>query len=248
MITPGDLRPLMPAMLDALTAANVGVLVITDRDGELERFYMNTPAAALLGYTVEEIQRVPALATIIPAQRALIGQLTANFRAGQAIPPVLEFVAIHKDGSYLDVEYSFGFYRADDVVAYVMTLRALNQQAQLSLLEADRIGLVGALAAGFAHEINNPLTSVLLNLRSLRKQIAAMPEPAQAPAMRCVDDITTGAERIASNVRALQTLATRSATQTVDLAAVVSSALRLAAPTLEPRANVIRQILSLIHI
>ena len=86
---------------------------------------------------------------------------------------------------------------------------------RLSLLEADRIGLVGALSAGFAHEINNPLTSLLLNLRSLRKQMSAMPEPAQRQAMRCLDDITTGAERIASNVRALQTLATRSATQTV---------------------------------
>jgi two-component system, NtrC family, sensor kinase len=117
-----------------------------------------------------------------------------------------------------------------------------NQPSQLSMLEADRIGLVGALSAGFAHEINNPLTSVLLNLRSLRKQLTAVP-PANLPAaLRCLDDITTGAERIASNVRALQTLATRSASQPIDLAQVVSSALRLAAPTLEPRAHVIRQI------
>ena len=43
-------------------------------------------------------------------------------------------------------------------------------------------------------------------------------------------------------MRALQTLATRSHDRTVDLAAVVSAALRLAAPTLEPRAHVIRQI------
>ncbi|MGE0870372.1 MAG: hypothetical protein AB7P03_17535 [Kofleriaceae bacterium] len=35
-------------------------------------------------------------------------------------------------------------------------------------------------------------------------------------------------------------LATRSARQDVDLAAVVSSTLRLAAPTLEPRSRVIR--------
>src|SRR2546430_11884214 len=61
-----------------------------------------------------------------------------------------------------------------------------------------------------SHETNNPLTSVLLNLRSLRKQcVTNLAETAQANALRCLDDITTGAERIASNVRALQTLATR---------------------------------------
>src|SRR5262249_11512451 len=119
----------------------------------------------------------------------------------------------------------------------------MRQQAQLSLLEADRIGLVGALAAGFAHETNNPLTSVLLNLRSLRKQLHAnLPEAARTPALRTLDDLSAGAERIASNVRALQTLATRSATQPIDIAVLVSSALRLAAPTLEPRAHVVRQI------
>jgi C4-dicarboxylate-specific signal transduction histidine kinase len=60
--------------------------------------------------------------------------------------------------------------------------------------------------------------------------------------LRCLDDITTGAERIASNVRALQTLATRGESRSLDLAAVVTASLRLAAPTLEPRAQVIRQI------
>ena len=239
-----DLAPLMPAMLEALTAAGVAVIVIADRDGQLERYYTNKHAAALLGYTVEEVQNLSVLETIVPEQRALVTQLASGFRAGRALPPVVELGTIHKDGSYVDMEFSLGYARTnDDAIAYVMTLRAVNQQAQLSLLEADRIGLVGALAAGFAHEINNPLTSVLLNLRSLRKQLGALPDASgQAQALRCVDDITTGAERIASNVRALQTLATRSATQAVDLAAIVASALRLAAPTLEPRANVVRQI------
>lgn len=237
-----ELAPLMPAMLDALSAAGVGVIVICDRGAELERMYTNPPAAALLGYTVDELHRIPVLDTIVPEQRALVSQLSASFRAGQPVPLVLEFGAVHKDGSQVDIEFALGLARLDDGVAYVMTLREINRQAQLSLLEADRIGLVGALAAGFAHEINNPLTSVLLNLRTLRRQLGAMPDHALAQALRCVDDITTGAERIANNVRALQTLATRSSTQSVDLAAVVSSALRLAAPTLEPRANVVRQI------
>lgn len=243
MRSPSELAAVMPAMLDALTAAGVGVIVVADRGSELERHYTNKPAAALLGYTVEEMKDIGVLETIVPEQRALVTQIAARFRAGQALPPALELGTIHKDGSHLNMEFSIGFCRVDDTIAYVLTILDVNQQARLSLLEADRIGLVGALAAGFAHEINNPLTSVLLNLRSLRKQLGAMPDAlAQAQALRCVDDITTGAERIASNVRALQTLATRSATQAVDLAAVVSAALRLAAPTLEPRANVVRQI------
>jgi C4-dicarboxylate-specific signal transduction histidine kinase len=133
--------------------------------------------------------------------------------------------------------------RIKDGVVYVMVIRDVSNRSQLSLLEADRIGLVGALCAGFAHEINNPLTSVLLNIRSLRKQLGRnLPPDAQPPALRCLDDITTGAERIASNVRALQTLATRSETQPLDLAALVSASLRLAAPSLDARAHVIRQI------
>jgi C4-dicarboxylate-specific signal transduction histidine kinase len=151
---------------------------------------------------------------------------------------MFEMAGIHKDGSHVTLELSIGYVALPNrTVAYLLVVRDTGKAAsQLTLLEADRIGLVGALAAGFAHEINNPLTSVLLNLRSLRKQVEA---PA---ALRCLDDVTTGAERIASNVRALQTLATRSASQEIDLAAVVSSSLRLAAPTVDARAHVIRQI------
>jgi two-component system, NtrC family, sensor kinase len=126
---------------------------------------------------------------------------------------------------------------------FVVCAVSPHPQPHMSLLEADRLSLVGALSAGFAHEINNPLTSVVLNLRSLRKQVAnGFADPLLA--LRCVDDVTLAAERIASNVRALQTLATRTAGDVVDLAAVVTSALRLATPTLEPRAQVVRRIVA----
>ncbi|MEO8701389.1 MAG: PAS domain-containing sensor histidine kinase [Kofleriaceae bacterium] len=245
MTTP-ELTPMMPALLDALGYIGTGIIVVADRGNELERWYSNEPAAAMLGYTLDEFMALPPIETIVPEQRPLVRQLSTSFRNGQAVPPALEFMALHKSGTAVPIDLAMGYFRIADGVAYVMVIRdVLNQPSQLSLLEADRIGLVGALAAGFAHEINNPLTSVLLNLRSLRKQLCAhLPVANQAQALRCLDDITTGAERIASNVRALQTLATRSSSgsQDIDLAAVVSSALRLAAPTLEPRAHVIRQI------
>lgn len=239
-----DLRAMLPALLEAIAHVGTGVTVLADRGNGFERWYVNAPAATLLGYSsVEEISQVPPIETIVPEQRPLVTQLSASFRAGQPVPPALEFTALRKDGSLLPIELALGCFKVPGGLAYIMLLRHVGHQAaQLSLLEADRIGLVGALSAGFAHEINNPLAAVLLNLRSLRKQLVGLPQPAQPQATRCLDDITTGAERIANNVKALQTLATRSAPTALDLAAIVSAALRLAAPTLEPRAHVIRQI------
>lgn len=240
--TGNDLSVLMPALLEALGTSGTAVIVVADPPGgPLVRWYANAPAAAILGYTLDELLEMDVMLTIAAEQRPLIAQLTASFRAGQPMPAAIEISLLHKDGTLLPVEAALGSVEIGTTRIYATIIRVAGAyQQQLSLLEADRISLVGALAAGFAHEINNPLTSVLLNLRTLKKQLGAMPDVAQA--MRCLDDITIGAERIANNVRALQTLATRSARQQVDLAAVVSAALRLAAPTLEPRAQVIRQI------
>jgi two-component system NtrC family sensor kinase len=236
--TSSDLAPLLPELFDALSHAGIGLEIVADKDGVLEWWYANEPLANLFGYTVAELLAIPPLDLVAPERRALVNQLSEAVRGGQAVPPMFELVGLHKDGSQVALELSIGYVALPNrTVAYLLVVRDTYKAAsQLTLLEADRIGLVGALAAGFAHEINNPLTSVLLNLRSLRKQLDT------PPALRCLDDVTTGAERIASNVRALQTLATRSASQELDLAAVVSSSLRLAAPTVEPRAHVIRQI------
>ncbi|MBA3464832.1 MAG: PAS domain-containing sensor histidine kinase [Deltaproteobacteria bacterium] len=235
----------MSGLLEALNTSGTAVIIVGDTGQELIRWYANVSAAAILGYTVDELYATPVMNTIAEVQRPLIAQLSASFRGGQPMPPALELLLQHKDGTHLPVEAALGVCEIDGTRVYAVVFRPSGgHQHQLSLLEADRIGLVAALAAGFAHEINNPLTSVLLNLRSLRKQLASLPDAVQPQALRCLDDITTGAERIASNVRALQTLATRSSTQEVDLAAVVTSALRLVAPTLEPRAQVIRHITS----
>ena len=244
--TEHDLSALMPALLDALGTSGTAVIVVADREtGGLVRWYANAPAAAILGYTLDELLAMDVMLTIAAEQRPLIAQLTTSFRAGQPMPAAIELSLLHKDGTPLPVEAALGSVELGSTRVYATIIRISGAyQQQLSLLEADRISLVGALAAGFAHEINNPLTSVLLNLRTMKKQLAALPDAGIAAAMRCLDDITIGAERIASNVRALQTLATRSASQQIDLAAVVSSALRLAAPTLEPRAQVIRQIVA----
>jgi len=236
--------PVLPALLDALTNAGIGVIVLRVAE-RTEKIYANVAAVRALGYTPEEWLAQPLFHTVAPGHRERSHQMLERLAGGEALPATLELPFVHRDGHIVRGEFSPARIDVGDIRYFVLVLRNIGwaPQSQMSLLEADRIALVGALAAGFAHETNNPLTSVLLNLRSLRKQVTTqLADTAQATALRTVDDITTGAERIASNVRALQTLATRGATQTADLVAVVSAALRLAAPTLEPRAHVIRQI------
>lgn len=241
-----DLGPLLPALLDALDASGVGVMVVALRNGNPEKTYANESLAKSLGYSPTEWLATPLWHVVSPDQKAAVAQIFNRLASDPSapFPNPIEVTLIHRDGHKISAEVGGGRMEIPDGHAFVFIVRDMSlHRQQLSLLEADRLALVGALASGFAHETNNPLTSVLLNLRSLRKlTVANMAETAQTSALRCLDDITTGAERIASNVRALQTLATRSATQTIDLASVVSSALRLAAPTLEPRAHVIRQI------
>lgn len=239
---------LIPAVLEALDRAAVGVMVIGHRNGGFEKLYVNAALATSLGYTPEEMLAAPMWFVISPRHKAGIATLFERVSTTTVIVPLpatVEATLLHRDGHEIPAEVAGGrvMLESGPAIACVIRDMSVHRQRQLTLLESDRLELVGALASGFAHETNNPLTSVLLNLRSMRKQVMAhMPEQAQSSALRCLDDITTGSERIASNVRALQTLATRSATQAIDVVSVVSSALRLAAPTLEPRAHVIRQI------
>lgn len=237
---------LWPALLDALARAGIGVMAFATRDDRFYKVYANDAAVRALGYTAEEWMAAPMWATIPDEHRGFIENMYARIRAGEPVPPLVELILKHRDGSTLRGEYVASRTDTADGPAFVLVARDVGSllKAQLSLLESDRLALVGALAAGFAHEINNPLTSVVLNLRSLKKQLSGGGGDAGAAmAMRCVDDLTLAAERIAGNVRALQTMAsTSSGRGVVDLGGVVVSALRLALPTLEPRAVVTKRI------
>ncbi len=238
-----DVAVALPALVEALDFAHVGFVVFRIIDGGTEKVYANQSLMTSLGYTAEEWLATPLWHLIAPDQKQSMAQIMERLGTDAPIPTPIEVRLVHRDGHEILAEIAAGRIAHGHERLVVCVIRDMQRQNQLSLLEADRIALVGALAAGFAHETNNPLTSVLLNLRSLRKQVTAnLNDVPQSTALRCLDDITTGAKRIASNMHALQTLATRSATQSIDLAAVVAAALRLAAPTLEPRAHVIRQI------
>lgn len=236
-------------LLQALRGSDVAVVVIVDRDGALERPYFNEAAASLLGYTSDEFAALPVFTPVAPDEEGVLGELRRRIHHSGDTPLLFEASLGHRDGHRVPVEVVSHPVEQDGGVAHLIVFRSLvpRHETQLSLLEADRLALIGALAAGVAHEIKNPLTGMLLALRMLRQsldhELRDLPEPARAAALRAIDDSLSGGERIASNVQALLSLAAAGRAREVDLSAATASALRLVSPILEDRARVVRELL-----
>lgn len=144
-------------------------------------------------------------------------------------------------------------------VATDVTRRARAEQelrdAEERLLIADRLAGIGTLAAGAAHEINNPLTYALMNvdhvLRRLRTAIAAgsmLPVDTgedELPSMtHALSRAVEGMQRVRGIVRNLLTfsqggLEPRSV---VDVRAILESSLQMAMHEIAHRARVVREL------
>ncbi|WP_233166274.1 ATP-binding protein [Archangium sp. Cb G35] len=123
-------------------------------------------------------------------------------------------------------------------------------QSQLSL--ADRMASMGTLAAGIAHEINNPLAFVISNLGFLLDEMRRMPSmmPGGLAARPEVDEWRSvimeareGAERVRQIVRQLKAFSRpdEERLEPVDLHAVLDSAVMLAANEIKHRARLKRE-------
>ena len=99
--------------------------------------------------------------------------------------------------------------------------KALQQELNLT----SRLASIGEVAAGIAHEINNPLTGVI----GFAQMLAAMEMPEQM--REAVDVINDGARRTAGIVQKLLTFARRNKTtkEYVDINAVLKSTLDIRA-------------------
>ena len=153
-------------------------------------------------------------------------------------------VRVHRgDETDADVEFLGMSIRWDDQSAALVIGRDLGQRRELQaqLIQADRFSAVGTLAAGVAHEINNPLAYVLLNLEYLLRETPKFDgDPATVSRlMERLDEVRHGASRVRTIVEELKAFSEKDTDvhTPVDLARVVRSAARLCAQDLQGRAS-----------
>jgi PAS domain S-box-containing protein len=129
-----------------------------------------------------------------------------------------------------------------------------RDEAREKLLLADRLAAIGTLAAGAAHEINNPLTYAMLNadhvLRQLRivvaEKLADAPEVTEqlTPLLDAVVQSVDGMTRIREIVRNLMTFSqgTVEARALVNVRSVVESSIQMALHEIVHRARLVRDL------
>jgi signal transduction histidine kinase len=126
------------------------------------------------------------------------------------------------------------------------------------LLQGQKLQAIGQLSAGIAHEINNPLSYILSNLRCLEEYMGELEPYLQTPAApgrpdpaavrsdlkSALRDCLDGAEKIRRIVRSLREFShlDERELKIVDLKDCVENALRLCANEISHKARVVRDL------
>jgi PAS domain S-box-containing protein len=132
-----------------------------------------------------------------------------------------------------------------EVAFAVATFRDITARKQLEarLRISDRMASVGMLAAGVAHEINNPLAYVLANVNFALDELrrGAMPSDELITAL---GEAQVGAERVRVIVRDLKSFSHQGddARVPVDVHKVLQAALSMAGNEIRHRAQLVRQL------
>ncbi len=228
----------------------VPLAVLVHRDGRI--VYANPALLALLGYaSVADLLGRSPLDLVVSARHGLVASRIRQLDADRmfARTPSLETELVHADGSPVSVEveaFKLDFGGAPAIVALVRDLRE-RREMLARLAAADRLASVGMLAAGVAHEINNPLAYVQSNLALVSDALPRLLGRGAAPRFSpeevdlLLRDAREGAERIRAVVADLRMLSQPGNPEAyagpVEIEPVLQSCLRIAEKEIGHRAR-----------
>jgi PAS domain S-box-containing protein len=204
--------------------------------------YANPALAKLLGFdSVDQLRGKQAAEHIHPDELRDMRERWSALREHPDPAPIERRVR-HKDGHYVTVEAHTIPIRFDGEPAVFIFGRDITARRaeQQRLLQQDRMAAVGTLAAGVAHEINNPLAYVMLNLDMVLRELPRA--AADAARLREIADklreARDGAERVALIVRDLLAFARPDdSLGPVDVRRTIDTAIKMVRGDLRERAT-----------
>jgi PAS domain S-box-containing protein len=207
--------------------------------------FANPTAVGLLGYTCrEELEGRPVAELVQPGEEEL---LLVPSQDGA----LREVRFRHREGRGVLGEVAVVSLRFDGEPAVVAIARDITErrQVQEKLRSTERMASLGTLAAGVAHEINNPLSYLLSNLRFMNDELQDLARTGESVAgergqevREALKEALVGSERVREIVRDLKSFSRQGDEQRepVDVHAVLDSCVNLAWSEIRHRARLVK--------
>ncbi len=208
--------------------------------------YLNPRAARLLGLPrPEDGYGRPITEFIHPEDQGLAAsRIRELIVSGKPLEDASEYRSRSLDGRELVVEISSILIDFDGGRAVLAFARDVTERKamQARLAQADRLAALGMLSAGVAHEINNPLAYVLLNLELMSRDLMKGGDMDSALLLSRLKEARHGGERVATIVRDLKTFARedQAVRWPVQLDAVLDAALNVVGGEIKRRGRLVR--------
>ena len=180
-------------------------------DAEGRILFASNAVFAMLGVGPDEVAGRPLLEFVHPEDRPQVGRKLAESLAHPRVPIRYEARYRHRDGVWHYLEVVRANHLDDPAVgAVVGHYRDVTDRRELEarLRVSDRMASVGTLAAGVAHEINNPLAYILANLGFVADMLQPhhlVLGPEGDEIFSALEEARSGAERVREIVRDLKT-------------------------------------------
>jgi PAS domain S-box-containing protein len=214
----------------------------------------NSAALALFGYVHKEEFLALRTYELFYARRDLERvRLARLLVANDFSLRDVEIDCKHRSGRRLNVVVSSSPLRDEEgqIVGFRTVVRDVTERRLLEarLRQTQKLEAVGMLAAGVAHEINNPLTYVITNLQMMQADLRQLTPTGPGTLLvdafgSRVNEACEGAERVRHIVRDLKTFARLDEEErgAVEVAPLLVKSIKLAGPEIRYRARVRQEI------
>lgn len=234
------------AYFKALLNAAVDAIIVIDHQGRVEAF--NNAAVQMFGYATQEVigKNVTTLMSE-PHSSAHDGYIQNYLKTRQAkiIGTGREVSARRKDGTEFPIELAVREVRRGDAPRFIGIVKDISERQRLheeankmqaELEHATRLNVLGEMATGIAHEINQPLTAITTYAQACQRMLANEAVDS-AELAKALESISGQAHRAGEVIRRLRAFAKKRVTQRQQMQAneLVDSAIRLAEPDIRTR-------------
>jgi PAS domain S-box-containing protein len=258
-----EMNETLREMTETLSAILNGIgdgVIVCDVAGTVVR--MNSVAEALTGWASADAagRALADIFKIVDASTRAIAESPVDRALSQGTVVGLErpVILVRRNLSELPIDQSCAPLRraAGFVTGAVLVIRdmtaahkakAIHEETQHRLAVAERMASIGTLAAGVAHEINNPLCYVTANLDMVLEEVRALSGGSSSGRMAELEEMLLqarqGAERVRKIVRGLKTFARDEAERraVIAVAPVLELAINMAFNEIRHRARLVRK-------